>query len=77
MRTVNTSSRRPSSGECFRTPSSSTADMSCSIMKARKQMKNQALIQEVIGQIQQRFTPKLPDIKKVRFLLLWVVCATY
>lgn len=46
-------------------------------MKARKQMKNQALIQEVIGQIQQRFTPKLPDIKKVRFLLLWVVCATY
>ncbi|KAI0726430.1 Cullin-domain-containing protein [Fomitopsis betulina] len=34
------------------------------IMKARKQMKNQALIQEVIGQIQQRFTPKLPDIKK-------------
>ncbi|EPS98422.1 hypothetical protein FOMPIDRAFT_1024606 [Fomitopsis schrenkii] len=34
------------------------------IMKARKQMKNQALIQEVISQISQRFTPKLPDIKK-------------
>ncbi|TFY59045.1 hypothetical protein EVJ58_g6024 [Rhodofomes roseus] len=34
------------------------------IMKARKQMKNQALIQEVISQISQRFTPKIPDIKK-------------
>lgn len=39
-------------------------------MKARKQMKNQALIQEVISQISQRFTPKLPDIKKVRIVLL-------
>ncbi len=36
-----------------------------SIMKARKTMKNQALIQEVITQISQRFTPKIPDIKKV------------
>ena len=36
------------------------------IMKARKTMKNQALIQEVIQQISQRFTPKIPDIKKVR-----------
>lgn len=35
------------------------------IMKARKTMKNQALIQEVISQISQRFTPKIPDIKKV------------
>ena len=35
-------------------------------MKARKTMKNQALIQEVIQQISQRFTPKIPDIKKVR-----------
>ncbi|KAI0669208.1 Cullin-domain-containing protein [Trametes maxima] len=34
------------------------------IMKARKTMKNQALIQEVITQISQRFTPKIPDIKK-------------
>lgn len=34
------------------------------IMKARKTMKNQLLIQEVIAQISQRFTPKLPDIKK-------------
>lgn len=33
-------------------------------MKARKTMKNQALIQEVITQISQRFTPKIPDIKK-------------
>ena len=43
-------------------------------MKARKQMKNQALIQEVISQISQRFTPKLPDIKKVRIVVLWAVC---
>ena len=43
-------------------------------MKARKQMKNQALIQEVISQISQRFTPKLPDIKKVRIVVLWAAC---
>lgn len=30
-------------------------------------MKNQPLIQEVISQISQRFTPKIPDIKKVLF----------
>ena len=35
------------------------------IMKARKTLKNQALIQEVISQISQRFSPKIPDIKKV------------
>jgi hypothetical protein len=34
-------------------------------MKARKTMKNNALIQEVISQISQRFSPKIPDIKKV------------
>jgi len=34
------------------------------IMKARKSMKNQALIQEVISQISQRFAPTIPDIKK-------------
>lgn len=34
-------------------------------MKARKTMKNQSLIQEVISQISQRFAPKIPDIKKV------------
>ena len=34
-------------------------------MKARKTMKDQPLIQEVISQISQRFAPKLPDIKKV------------
>jgi hypothetical protein len=34
-------------------------------MKARKTMKNQPLIQEVISQISQRFAPKIPDIKKV------------
>ena len=35
-------------------------------MKARKTMKNQPLIQEVIAQISQRFAPKIPDIKKVK-----------
>ena len=40
-----------------------------SIMKARKTMKNQALIQEVISQTSQRFAPKIPDIKKVMQLL--------
>ena len=39
--------------------------LSFSIMKARKTMKNQPLIQEVISQISQRFAPKIPDIKKV------------
>jgi cullin 1 len=37
-------------------------------MKARKTMKNQALIQEVIAQISQRFAPKISDIEKVRNL---------
>jgi cullin 1 len=36
-------------------------------MKARKTMKNQALIHEVLAQISQRFAPKMPDIKKVDF----------
>ncbi|KAF5371252.1 hypothetical protein D9758_004235 [Tetrapyrgos nigripes] len=40
------------------------------IMKARKTMKNQALIQEVITQISHRFTPKIPDIKKAVETLL-------
>jgi len=40
------------------------------IMKARKTMKNQALIQEVIGQIASRFNPKIPDIKKAIDTLL-------
>jgi len=35
------------------------------IMKARKTMKNQALIQEVITQLSPKFTPRIPDIKKV------------
>ena len=39
------------------------------IMKARKTMKNQGLIQEVIQQISQRFAPKIPDIKKVSLSL--------
>ncbi|KAF9527571.1 Cullin [Crepidotus variabilis] len=40
------------------------------VMKARKTMKNQALIQEVISQISQRFAPKIPDIKKAIDTLL-------
>ncbi|KAK0188186.1 Cullin [Armillaria mellea] len=40
------------------------------IMKARKSMKNQQLIQEVISQISQRFAPKIPDIKKAIDTLL-------
>ncbi|KAJ7455823.1 Cullin [Mycena latifolia] len=40
------------------------------IMKARKTMKNQALIQVVISQISQRFAPKIPDIKKAIETLL-------
>ena len=40
------------------------------IMKARKTMKNQALVDEVISQISQRFTPKVPDIKKAIDTLL-------
>ncbi|KAI0036500.1 Cullin-domain-containing protein [Vararia minispora EC-137] len=40
------------------------------IMKARKTMKNQPLIQEVIQQISQRFAPKIPDIKKAIETLL-------
>lgn len=39
-------------------------------MKARKTMKNQPLIQEVISQISQRFAPKIPDIKKAIDTLL-------
>lgn len=46
-----------------------------SIMKARKTMKNQPLIQEVISQISQRFAPKIPDIKKVRLSVTGVVRA--
>ena len=40
------------------------------IMKARKTLKNQALIQEVISQISQRFSPKIPDIKKVDIIFV-------
>ncbi|KAJ7645450.1 Cullin [Mycena polygramma] len=40
------------------------------VMKARKTMKNQPLIQEVISQISQRFAPKIPDIKKAIDTLL-------
>ncbi|EDQ98169.1 uncharacterized protein LACBIDRAFT_242344, partial [Laccaria bicolor S238N-H82] len=40
------------------------------IMKARKTIKSQALIQEVISQISQRFAPKIPDIKKAIEILL-------
>lgn len=42
-------------------------------MKARKTMKNQQLIQEVISQISQRFSPRIPDIKKVRNVLTAII----
>ncbi|KAJ7883910.1 Cullin family-domain-containing protein [Mycena olivaceomarginata] len=40
------------------------------IMKARKTMKNQALIHKVISQISQRFAPKIPDIETAIATLL-------
>ena len=40
------------------------------IMKARKTLKNQVLIEEVISLISQRFTPKIQDIKKAIDTLL-------
>lgn len=39
-------------------------------MKARKTMKHQPLIQEVISQISQRFKPNVSDIKKAIDTLL-------
>ncbi|KAM0751648.1 Cullin-domain-containing protein [Meredithblackwellia eburnea MCA 4105] len=40
------------------------------IMKARKQMKHQALIQEAIAQLAPRFNPKVADVKKAIDVLL-------
>ena len=37
-----------------------------SIMKARKTMETNGLIQEVTSQVSQRFAPKIPDLRKVR-----------
>ena len=39
-------------------------------MKARKVMKHVVLVQETITQIQSRFTPQVPDIKKCIDILL-------
>lgn len=44
------------------------------IMKARKTLKHAQLIQEVVQQVQSRFQPKIPDIKKAIDQLL-DVCA--
>ncbi|KAG8957065.1 hypothetical protein FRC00_004505 [Tulasnella sp. 408] len=40
------------------------------LMKARKQMTYQQLVQESITQLSQRFTPQVPDIKKAIDTLL-------
>ncbi|KAI5779294.1 Cullin [Geopyxis carbonaria] len=40
------------------------------IMKARKVLKHVVLVQETIAQIKNRFTPKIPDIKKCIDILL-------
>lgn len=73
MKIANTLSRQPSFGEyssyILYHGRILTILLNRSIMKARKTMKNQGLIQEVISQISQRFSPKIPDIKKVGSLI--------
>ncbi len=49
----------------------------CSVMKARKTLKNQELIQEVITQISPRFEPKIPDMKKAGVLVVFLLWNQY
>ena len=70
MRIGNTLSRQPLSGMGFNVVYCPSHKFYHSIMKTRRRLKNQALIQEVISQISQQFVPKILDIKNGSSLFL-------